>query len=107
MIIRTKIKNSYTQFSWQLKDHARRVILAWPMRATEIALDNYLKNNYNTSLKIVGMNLLLNSSISTDGEFLVTTFKDIRYDKIASFITYGNSEVSGCNMIRDAFRWKE
>ena len=53
------------------------------------------------------MNLLLNSSTSTDGEFLVTTFKDIRYDKIASFITYGNSEVSGCNMIRDAFRWKE
>ena len=74
------------------------------MRATEIALDNYLKNNYNTSLKIVGMNLLLNSSISTDGEFLVTTFKDIRYDKIASFITYGNSEVRGCNMIKDAFR---
>ena len=107
MIIRTKIKNSYTQFPWQLKYHARRVILSWPMRATEIALDNYLKKNYNTSLKIVGMNLLLNSSTSTDGEFLVTTFKDIRYDKIASFITYGNSEVSGCNMIRDAFRWKE
>ena len=107
MIIRTKITNSYTQFPWQLRDHARRVILAWPMRATEIALDNYLKNNYNTSLKIVGMNLLLNSSTSTDGEFLVTTFKDIRYDKIASFITYGNSEVRGCNMIRDAFRWKE
>lgn len=107
MIIRTRIDNINHSRPWQIRYHAWRIIMSWPMKSTELALDNYLKKNYHTTLKLLCIKLLNNSDTDSDGEFLITTFKNKKYDLIASFITYGNLEIKGCNIIRDAFRWKE
>lgn len=82
---------------------ARSFIRMYPMRATELALDEHLQQQYDTTLKNACLVLLLNASYTVNdlGE-LVILFKNPQHDKVAQLITYGNGQILGSQILRHA-----
>ena len=79
------------------------IIKNYPMLASDTILDNFIQQQYNTSLKNMCIKLLLSLTFHTDDSGnLVLMFKDNRYDKIASLITYGNGAIPGSKILRIA-----
>jgi len=80
----------------RLKKAAKSAILCYNNGAAEIKLDEYLLMHYKTNLKLVCLQLLNDLQFNTDGNAtLILTFKTKKYEDIANFITYGNSEYFG------------
>lgn len=79
------------------------IIQKYPMRAQEIALDNYLKQQYKISLKNLCVKLLLSITFYKDdsGDFILL-FKDKEHDKLASLITYGTGALPGSQILKIA-----
>jgi hypothetical protein len=79
------------------------VIKSYPMRATDIMLDNYIQQQYNASLKNMCIKLLLSLTFHEDTQGnLVLLFKDSKYDKLAQLITYGNGAIPGSRILQTA-----
>lgn len=103
MIIRTKIKKFYLMYPWQLKLRAHRRIVKFKMSGDELALDKFIKETYNASLKLMCINLLDHIKVNiNDGEF-TAYFNSKDWDKIAILITYGNGKINGSKILRNAF----
>ena len=82
---------------------ARSIISLYPMRGTEIILNNYLVENYKLTLKNACMLLLANIHASTgENNELILFFKDDKYIKLAQIITYGTGAVSGSQILKIA-----
>ena len=80
---------------------ARSLISLYPMRGTEVILDNYLIENYKLTLKNACLLLLTNMHISEGEENeLVIFFKSEEYDKLAQIITYGIDNISGSQILK-------
>ena len=82
---------------------ARSLISLYPMRGTEVILNNYLVENYKLTLKNACLLLLANLSFSPgeEGE-LVMFFKDKKYTQLAQIITYGIEDISGSQILKMA-----
>ena len=82
---------------------ARSIISLYPMRGTEIILNNYLVENCELTLKNACFLLIANAQFSTgeDNE-LIVFFKDDKYDKLAQVITYGINDISGSQILKAA-----
>ena len=82
---------------------ARSLISLYPMRGTEIILNNYLVENFDLTLKNACFLLLANLQISSgeDNEIIIF-FKDDKYDKLAQIITYGIDDISGSQILKVA-----
>jgi hypothetical protein len=79
------------------------IIKNYPMHASDIALDKYIQQQYKTTLKDMCIKLLLSLSFCADTKGnLILLFKDPRYDKIASLITYGNGAIPGSRILQIA-----
>jgi hypothetical protein len=79
------------------------VIKNYPIKATELVLDQYVKQQYKVSLKDLCIKLLLNLTFyNTDTGDLVLMFKNPKYDTIASLITYGNGAIPGSKILQIA-----
>ena len=79
------------------------IIKNYPMHASDIILDQYIQQQYNTSLKNMCIKLLLSLTSHRDNEGnLVLLFKDPKYDKIARLITYGNGAIPGSKILQIA-----
>jgi hypothetical protein len=79
------------------------IIKNYPLHASDLALDKLIQQQYNTSLKNMCIKLLLSLSFHKDDKGnLVLLFKDHRYDKIASLITYGNGAIPGSRILKMA-----
>ena len=79
------------------------IIKNYPIKAAELALDQYVKQQYNVSLKDLCIKLLLNLTFySTDAGELVLMFKNPKYDTIARLITYGNGAIPGSKILQIA-----
>ena len=80
---------------------ARSLVSLYPMRGTEIILDNYLIENHKLTLKNACLLLLANLHVSEGEENeLILFFKDEKYDKLAQIITYGIDDISGSQILK-------
>ena len=81
------------------------LIQNYPLHASDLALDQFLQQQYKTTLKNMCINLLLSLTFykGTEGE-LILLFKDPKYDKLASLITYGNGAIPGSRILQIALK---
>lgn len=81
------------------------IIKSYPLKASDIILDNYIKQYYNTTLKDLCIKLLLSLTFYEDNDGnIILMFKDHKYDKLARLITYGNGATPGSKILQTAFK---
>jgi hypothetical protein len=79
------------------------VIQKYPLRASDTLMDQYIKQQYNMSLKDLCVKLLLDLTFFNNDEgSLVLLFKNPRSDALAQFITYGNGAIPGSRILQTA-----
>ena len=79
------------------------IIKNYPMHAADLVLDQYIQQQYGTTLKNMCIKLLLSLTFYENNEGkLILLFKDYKYDKIAQLITYGNGAIPGSSILRIA-----
>ena len=101
--IKTDIKKPASIVKLKTLVRARSLISLYPMRGTEIILNNYLIENYKLTLKNACFLLLANLQISEGEENeIVMFFKDDKYSKLAQIITYGIDDISGSQILKAA-----
>ena len=80
---------------------ARSLISLYPMRGSEVSLNNYLLENYKLTLKNACLLLLANLQVSEGEENeLVMFFKEDKYIKLAQIITYGIDDIPGSQILK-------
>ena len=66
-------------------------------------MDNFIQQQYKTTLKDMCIKLLLNLTYYEDDTGnLILIFKNPHYDKIARLITYGNGAIPGSRILQTA-----
>lgn len=99
------VKNNSYQSVDQLRTNtlltAYFIIQNYPLRASDIPMDNYIRQQYKLSLKDMCIKLLLSLTFykDTSGN-LILLFKNKKYDDIAMLITYGNGAIPGSKIIQ-------
>lgn len=79
------------------------IIQSYPLHASDLALDNFIQQQYKCSLKNICIKILLNLTFYKDAEGnLILLFKDPKYDTLASLITYGNGAIPGSKILQIA-----
>ena len=85
--------------------NAYYIIKNYPLHASELILDQYIQQQYDTSLKNMCIKLLLSLTFHKDNKNnLILLFKDPKYDKIARLITYGNGAIPGSKILQVALK---
>jgi hypothetical protein len=105
------IKNKPYLSDKQLKTdtllNAYFLIENYSLHASELLLDNYIKQQYDTTLKDMCINLLLSLTFHRDDRGnLVLLFKDPKHDRVAQLITYGNGVIPGSRILQIALNSK-
>ena len=78
-------------------------IQKYPLRASDTLMDNYIQQQYKTSLKNLCVKLLLDLTFyEDDSGNLVLLFKNPKSDAIARLITYGNGAIPGSRILQVA-----
>lgn len=103
------IKNTNFMSTEQLRTNtlldAYFLIKSYPLRAAELILDDLIKQQYKVSLKDMCVKLLLSLTFYKDNDGnLILLFKDQKYDKVASLITYGNGAIPGSKILQIALK---
>lgn len=105
MLFRVKSKNPLSKvslFSYSIQN-ARIKIIAFRCGAEELLLEKQLMERYKMRLKAACLYLLNKLTVNQVSETeLVYTFKDEESDKLASYITYGDGNISGSNILVQA-----
>lgn len=79
------------------------VIQNYPLKASDLVMDQYIQQQYKVSLKNLCIKLLLNLTFyKDDSGDLILLFKNPKYDAIASLITYGNGAIPGSKILQIA-----
>lgn len=101
--IKTDSKKPVSIIKLKTLVRARSLISLYPMRGTEVILNNYLIENYKLTLKNACFLLLANLYFSTGEENeVIMFFKDDKYAKLAQIITYGIDNISGSQILKTA-----
>ena len=101
--IKTDSKKPVSIIKLKTLVRARSLISLYPMRGTEVILNNYLVENYKLTLKNACFLLLANLQFSTGKENeIIFFFKDEKYDQLARIITYGIDNISGSQILKTA-----
>jgi hypothetical protein len=81
------------------------LIQNYSLHASDLALDQFLQQQYKTTLKNMCIKLLLSLTFYKDDDGnLILLFKDPKYDKLASLITYGNGAIQGSRILQIALK---
>ena len=81
------------------------IIQKYPLGASELLLEQYLKQQYKSSLKDLCVDLLLNITYYKNDEGnLVLLFKNPKYDRIAQLITFGTGAIPGSSILQSALK---
>lgn len=105
--IKNKPYLSDTQLRTDTLLNAYFLIKNYSLHASELLLDNYIKQQYDTTLKDMCVKLLLSLTFHKDDKGnLLLLFKDFKYDKIARLITYGNGVIPGSQILQIALNSK-
>lgn len=94
---------SRTYLKAKIKRTAKHAILLTSFGANEAALNEYMLEKYNKTLKTICIELVFRSEISADpdGNFILR-FKTRADDTLAALITYGNGKLQGSKILRHA-----
>lgn len=102
-VIKTDSKKPVSIIKLKTLLRARSLISLYPIRGTEVILNNYLVENYKLTLKNACFLLLANLQFSAGEENeIILFFKDENHDKLARIITYGINNVSGSQILKTA-----
>ena len=83
--------------------NAYHTINNYPLKATDLAMDTYIQQQYKMSLKNICIKLLLSLTFYEDDVGnLVLLFKDNKLDSLAGLITYGNGAIPGSRILQTA-----
>ncbi len=75
----------------------------FPLRASEIVLEQYLQQRYKKSLKNMCISLLLSLTFhKNESGDLIGIFTNPKDDMIARLITYGNGVIRGSSILQIA-----
>ncbi len=81
------------------------LIQNYSLHASDLALDQFLQQQYKTTLKNMCIKLLLSLTFYKDRDGnLILLFKDPKSDKLASLITYGNGAIPGSRILQIALK---
>ena len=81
------------------------LIQNYPLHASELVLEAFIKQQYKTSLKDLCVKLLLSLTFYEDDEGnLVLLFKNKKDDDLASLVTYGNGAIPGSKILQTALK---
>lgn len=79
------------------------IIQSYPLRASDKLLDQYIQQQYETSLKNLCVKLLLELTFyKNDSGDLILLFKNVKYDNLARLVTYGNGAIPGSRILQSA-----
>lgn len=104
--IPNRLQYSVDEKKTSIKRIAYGRIMKYKVTPKVLALSQYWQQNYNMDLKTYCKWLVLTKVIvnsGTEDDAFIVTFIDKESDNAASLITYGNSEVQGCNILQFAF----
>lgn len=91
-------------YKYKVLKNAWLIIISHKISPGEIKLNNYLLANYRLNLKAACIKLLNKCKIMRDyNNSIVVIFPNKNDDKLATFITYGNLEIKGSNILKNAF----
>lgn len=83
---------------------AKSIILNHNIRVDEVKLNEFLKKEFNLNLISACMYLLSNCKIQQDKDSnIIVLFNTKKMDKLATLITYGNLEIKGSKLLKEAF----
>ena len=95
---------NYDFMKFRIYMDARRIILFRRLNATDKILEQYLIDNYKLDLRTICLQLIQRCKIYKDlSHTIVVLFPNKKDDELASLITYGNGEIKGSNILKDAF----
>lgn len=81
------------------------IIKSYPLKASELAIDKLIQQQYKMTLKEMCIKLLLNLGYYKDDVGnIILLFKTPKYDQIARLITYGNGAIPGSKILKIALR---
>lgn len=91
-------------YRYKVLKNAWLIIISHKILPGETKLNNYLLNNYKLNLKTACIKLLNRCKImrNYDNQAIII-FPDKEDDKLAALITYGNLELKGSNILKNAF----
>lgn len=87
--------------------NAYYIIKNYPLNASELAIAQFIEQQYGVSLKNACVELLLNLTLckNNSGD-LILLFKDPKYDQLARLITYGNGALPGSKILQHSLNSK-
>lgn len=101
--IKSKIANRSFMKLKVLSD-AKKIILNHTLKVDEVQLNEFLKKEYNLTLTLACMHLLNHCKVQQDRDNnIIILFESKKLDTLASLITYGNLEVRGSKILKEAF----
>lgn len=103
------IKNPHSVTSSKLRTNtmlnAYFIIRKYPLKASDMMMDQYIQQQYKMSLKNLCIKLLLDLTFyENDAGELVLLFKNPKSDAIARLITYGTGAIPGSRILQIALR---
>lgn len=109
MIIRMKnnplICTSQNKKYILLRKMAIKYIKLYKLGGNSLILDKYFKKQYKKTLKAICINLINNMTINkANKNELLIYFQGLKDNGLAEFITYGNLEYSGCDILIKTFK---
>ena len=84
--------------------YSKQKVYLYKNGATEIILNNYLKENYNIPLKAACILITSNAKAYIDDNIIIYKVIDKKLSDLANLITYGNLELKGSNILKAAFK---
>ena len=100
----TTIPFARKQTPRQIQFFARRALRYYPMGANETALNEYLFERYNITLKAACLQIIVKSCYSKSKDKIVITMLDKKWDDIARLITFGNGRLQGSRILQTILR---
>jgi hypothetical protein len=83
---------------------ARKIILAYRLKPNDVRLNNYLIKEIGMPLQAACIYLINRCKLYRDlDNSIIALFPVESDDLLASFITYGNAEIPGSNILKKAF----
>jgi hypothetical protein len=81
------------------------VVSNYPLKASDLILNDYLVQQHKINLKNLCVKLLLEISFlkNDEGDFILM-FKDPKLDSLAQLITYGNGAIPGSRILQLALK---
>ena len=98
------LQANFESYRYKVLRNAWLAIISHKILPGEGALNNYLMTTYKLNLKTACIKLIHKCKIMRDYDnSVIILFPNKDDDKLASLITYGNLELRGSNILKNAF----